>query len=41
MSQRVYALVLIKHVGLDQNNTITNKFYIPVHKTNNWLLPKY
>ena len=30
--QYFYALVLMKELGLDHNNTGTNKTYIPVHK---------
>ena len=33
--QQFYALVLMKELGLDLNNTGTSKTYIPVHKTNN------
>ena len=32
--QQFYALVLIKELGLDHDNSGTNKNYIPVHKTN-------
>ena len=36
--QRFYALVLIKELGLDHNNTGTNKTYIPVRQTNNQVI---
>ena len=36
--QPFYPLVLIKELGLDHNNTDTNKTYIPVHKTNNQVI---
>ena len=36
--RRFYALVLRKELGLDLNNTGTNKTYIPVHKTNNQVI---
>ena len=32
------ALILIKERGLDDNNTGTNKNFIPVHKTNNQVI---
>ena len=31
--QYFYALVLMKELGLDHNNTGINKTYIPIHKT--------
>lgn len=36
--QRVYALVLAKGLGLDQNTNSTNKTYIQVIKTNNQII---
>ena len=36
MCQQYYALM--KELGLDHNNTATNKTYIPAHKTNNQVI---
>ena len=36
--QQFYALVLIKEVGLDHNNAVTNKTCIPEYKTNNQVI---
>ena len=36
--QRFYGLVLIKELGLDHNNTGTDKTHITVHKTNNQVI---
>ena len=36
--QQFYALALIKELGLDFNNIVTNKTYFPVHKTNNQVI---
>ena len=38
--QQFYALVQIKELGLDHNNTNTNKNYLPVHKTNNQVVSR-
>ena len=36
--QQFYALVLIKELGLDHNNTATNKTFILLHKTDNQVI---
>ena len=36
--QWFYALVLVKELALDHNNTCTNKTYNPVYKTNNQVI---
>ena len=36
--RRFHAIFLRKELGLDLNNTGTNKTYIPVHKTNNQVI---
>ena len=38
MCQQIYAIFVIKELGLDHSNTSTNKTYIVVHKTNNQVI---